>query len=70
MNPVKKMLAKAGLLDLVWLIDHDGRRTLAIKRKGWCPWAYRYWILKASVRLCPGGTCKGLSFVKTWEDYR
>ena len=72
MNLVRKMLAKLGLLKLVWLKDKDGELTLAIKRDhpfgGFM--AYRFWIIGKTVRLEDDGSCSGLCYVRRWRDYK
>lgn len=76
MNLIKMGLAELGLIKLVWLVDHDGERTLAIKRS--ClggDWAYRFWIIDADVWLRKDGVCgertfPRVSFVVGWVDYK
>lgn len=71
MNLFKILLAKLGLLELVWLQDSDGDLTLSIKRKH--PFggtmAYRFWVISKAVRLKEDGTCSGQSYVRHWKPY-
>lgn len=71
MNTIKKLLAKLGLIKLVWLEDWDGELTLAIKRKHPLGGdaAYRMWSVNRIVRLNSDGTCSGPIYVKKWVDY-
>lgn len=72
MNWLKIILCRLGLLELVWLIDPDGRYTLSIKRKhnlGFT-YAYRWWIINVHVTLEEGGTCSGGRYGISWKPYK
>lgn len=70
---MKRLLAKLGLIKLVWLRDYDGELTLSIKRETDPPggfYAYRHHIIRSWVKLEDDGTCSGdASYVKRWADY-
>ena len=72
MKIIKKILAKLGIIQLVWLEDHDGDITLSIKRKhpfgGYM--AYRIYLTGRVVRLLPDGSTLGTDYVKRWMDYK
>ena len=71
MRTIKMLLAKLGILKLIWLEDHDGHLTLSIKRKHPLggDMAYRMWEINRMVKLNADGSCHGVSYVKRWVEY-
>lgn len=82
MNFLRWVLYKIGLVRLVWLIDHDGTRSLRVVRHPairmlWSDdsfkyhglWAMRIGLSIREVGLNPDGSVTNGSYVVRWEPF-
>ena len=67
---MRRLLAKLGICEWVWLIDHDGDHHLRLKRRGVSgqPWAVRMGGVR-KVILNDDGTCGGGVYCVNWKPF-
>jgi hypothetical protein len=66
---MRKFLALIGFVDLAWLIDYDGSRSLRIIRKDLCsnPYCERVGLNIHPIALLPGGLIADGAYVVRWQ---